>query len=303
MDTLSMTDDIHKLAATYQLGTPYAQFQTSPEKHSRLHFTVTSCITYLFIGTFTLFVVIFAIASLFDGSSSQESKLLIYGAGILIFALWLFVIEDSKTTIRTWTIYTCPRGLLRYDAKTQKAQAVHWEQIKEYYIRTWEDAELIPESGFSRSWKCYKFTLKCTDGSTVKFKGTSDIGALQHIIEKEIVSLQLPAIIGAYNAGKTVTFGAITLNQTGVSNGQYTFTWDKILCIDFEGEFICVRGFQWDVSFRVPKLLVPNACVLEALVSHLNRRGKTEKTASVNMTASEKRFSRKVYRLKRLRNT
>lgn len=298
-----MTPAISKIVARYQLGTPYAQFQTLPEKHTRFRFTVTSCITYLIIGTFTLFVAIYAVSSLFDGSDSKSSRLLLGIAGILIFALWMFISGDSKTTLRTWTIYVCPHGLLRYDARTQTTQAVQWEQIKEFYIHTWEDAELVPESGVSRVWKCYKFTLKCTDGTTFKFEGTSAIGALQGIIEKEIVLLQLPPIIETYNEGKTITFGAITLNQTGVSNGQYTFTWDKVLCIDFEGEFICVRGFQWDVSFRVPKLLVPNACVLEAFVNHLDRQGKTEKASPINMTASEKRFSRKVYRLKRHRNT
>jgi hypothetical protein len=203
MGTKALTADISKLAATYQLGTPYAQFQTLPEKHTRFRFTVTSCITYLIIGTFTLFVAIFAISSLFDGSDYKSSRSLVGGAVILVFALWIFISGNSKTILRTWTIYACPQGLLRHDTRTQAAQAVHWEQIKEFYIHTWEEAESIPESGFSRSWKSYKFTLKCTDGTTFKFEGTSDIGALQHIIEKEIVLLQLPSIIESYNEGKT----------------------------------------------------------------------------------------------------
>ena len=308
MSAVSLTPEISKLAATYELGEPYAAFQALPERHSKLHFTITSCITYLLIGVFTLFITVAAIASLFDGSSASASKALIYLSGILIFALWLFVSGDSKIIVKTWTIYVCPQGLLAYEVRTQATRAIQWKQIKDFYVRTWGDAEYTPESGVSRSWKCYQFLLKCMDGSRFQFKGRSDrgdvdIGTLQHIIEKEIISLQLPSVLEAYNEGKTVTFGALTLNQTGVSNGQYTFAWDKILCIDFAGESIYVRGFQWDVSFSVPKSWVPNAFVLEALVKRLDKQEKTSIAPPSNMTTSEKRFSRKAHRIKHHRNS
>jgi hypothetical protein len=126
---------------------------------------------------------------------------------------------------------------------------------------------------------------------------------LKHIIEKELVSLHLPPILEAFDEGKTVTFGAISLNQTGISNGQYLFTWDKILSVDFAGESIYVRGFQWDVSFSVPKSSVPNACVLEALVKRLTSQGNIDiASPATHMTTSEKRFSRKAHRLERHRN-
>lgn len=303
MSAVSLSPDVSKLAATYELGEPYAEFQTSPEKHSKLHFTVSSCITYLIIGVLALFITTAALVSLFDGSSASASEALICLSGILIFALWLSVSGDSKTIIRNWTIYVCPQGLLQYNARTSEAHAILWEQIAEYYIHIWGEAESRPESEVFHSWKCYLFTLKCSDGTSFKFKGTSDFGTLQHIIEKEVVSLQLPPILEAYNEGQTITFGAITLNQIGVSNGQYTFPWDKILCIDFEGNFIHVRGFQWDTSFSVAKSSVPNACVLEALVRRLDGQGKSGIASPEHMTTSEKRFSRKAHRIKHHRNS
>lgn len=308
MSEVFLTPDISRLAATYELGEPYAEFQASPEKHSKLHFTVTSCILYFLTGTFTLLFAVAAIVSLFDGSTYADSRILF---GITIFlVIWLFILinGDSKITVKSWTIYACSQGILAYDARTQATRAIQWQQIKEFYVRTSESAEYTPESGVSRSWKCYQYALKCTDGPRFQFKGRSnygklDIGTLQHIIEKEIISLQLPPILEAYNEGKTVSFGALTINQTGVSNGQYTFAWDKILCIDFAGEFIYVRGFQWDVSFNIPKTSVPNAFVLEALVKRLDKQGKTEVASPVHMTTSEKLFSRKAHRVKHHRNS
>jgi hypothetical protein len=205
----------------------------------------------------------------------------------------------SATVSTSFTIYPCPHGLLLRNNRTQTVQVIRWEHIKELYAHSWLEVEGNRGQEEYRRWTHYNFDLNCTDGTSYRFEGLSEFGTLQRLIEKAITASQLPAVIETYNQGKPVTFGDLTLTQAGVSNGEYTFTWDKILCIDFEGDAIRVRGFQWNISFGVPAFTTPNICVLEAFIRYLERQGKIDIPSHANLSTTEKRISRKAHRLLR----
>jgi hypothetical protein len=205
----------------------------------------------------------------------------------------------STTFSTSFTIYPCPHGLIQRNDKTHTMQVIRWEHIKEFYAHSWQEVEGSSEDGVISRWTRCSFNLNCTDGTSFRFVGISDSLILRRLIEKALTASQLPSVIETYNTGKSVTFGDLTLTQVGVSNGEYTFTWDKILCIDFAGDAIRVRGFQWDLSFGVPASTTPNVCVLEAFIRYLDRQGKTDLPSHANLSTTEKRFSRKAHRLLR----
>lgn len=199
-------------------------------------------------------------------------------------------------------IYTCADGLICKNTKTQDMQVIYWDRIDELYIESWREGEESLENGFYSTWFRCKFSLHCADKTIFNFVGTSEIMVLRHIIEKAVITHQLSSVTASYNAGKAITCGQLTISQNGVSNGEYTFTWDKILCIDFEGTFIRVRGYQWDIAFEVLAATTPNICVLEALVRYLQRQGKIAISSRMYLSPTQKFFIRKARRLSHLSN-
>ncbi len=249
----SLTPEASQVAVTFQLGIPTAEY--------RPRFTTRKAVSIAF-----LFVVV--LGSLVLGIiSSQLIAFLIIG--VLAFALMLMGLMDAFLS-RDKRVYVCPAGLLyQHQGKTE---AIRWDQVEAFWQRVVRRSSYGIQVG-----TLHLYTVQRNDGTTFKFNDQLyNVEALGNTIARETARLQLPRFIAAYQAGQTVNFGQIGLNQQGVSNGKELLPWHQIKEIKVNQGFISIQKegnnrLRWKT---VQASKIPNINVFMALVDSIinNRR-------------------------------
>lgn len=249
----SLTPEASQVAVTYQLGIPTAEYKPK--------FTTRKAVSIAF-----LFVIV--PGSLVLGIiSSQLIAFLIIGA--LAFALVLIILVDTFLS-RDKRVYVCPAGLLyQHQGKTE---AIRWDQVEAFWQRVVRRSSYGVQTGTS-----HLYTIRRNDGTTFKFNDQLyNVEALGNTIARETARLLLPRFIAAYQAGQTIAFGPISLNQQGVSNGKELLPWHQVKEIKANRGFLSIQKesntrLKWKT---VQASRIPNVNVFLALVDSIVNNGR-----------------------------
>ncbi|HEY3992668.1 MAG TPA: DUF6585 family protein [Ktedonobacteraceae bacterium] len=143
----------------------------------------------------------------------------------------------------------------------------------------WEDIEIVWRNS-GRNWltrrqqspvqPLYAHTIQLRNGDKYTLTRLNiKQEALGEIIKKQIVPLQMPAIIAAFQAGQTITFGTVQTNHQAITIGQRVLPWSQVKSVALLGSQLVI----YDITRRKPWCRVqaehiPNLFLLFALADH-----------------------------------
>ncbi|HLG78969.1 MAG TPA: DUF6585 family protein, partial [Ktedonobacteraceae bacterium] len=113
------------------------------------------------------------------------------------------------------------------------------------------------------------YVVEGHDGTTLEFDTQilrfQDLG---RTIEAETVRYLLPPAVAAYEAGRTVQFGPLSINQHGIRHGERELPWSTFEHVDIDEDGMISFRYegQWQDWSRVALDEVPNVHIFEALV-------------------------------------
>jgi len=256
--------DMHQLAAQYQLGTIIEEY------HPKLVRAVVAALVFVALG---IAAIVFIFVSEHLSLSTIDFTAVDVGG-----AFWAFVIiglcfiaggiASGIGALQNYGMHVllCSQGLLR--TRRGQVEVVRWEQIAAF----WQAVTKRYTNGIYTG-TTHLYTLQRIDGVTLKFNDTlGKVEALGNAIQREVTRVQLPKYIYAYNAGNTITFGPISINQQGVSNGKELLPWSQNKGIEVRRGIVSVKKegkwLNWS-SVGVPR--IPNFYVFMALVDYAQK--------------------------------
>lgn len=236
--------EVYNQAATYSLGNVTGTYKP--------RFTNLFVILGIGIGATILdIIVLYAILV----ASGYLFYILIV---IPILALiWMF----TTLPYANLRVYTFSQGIVH--AKGNALEVVRWDQIE----AVWE--RLIRSRGRTQS---VLYTVRRGgDGKTFTYGSQLQQNTvLGQTIQQEVVRIQLPRAIPAFQAGQNIAFGPVNANQQGLNNGREMVPWNQVGSIIVREGIICIeqggRLIRWNA---VKSSTVPNLAVLQALVNYV----------------------------------
>ncbi len=257
----SVTADMYQLADAYQLGAPLEEYRFRAVRNllGALLFIVLGigCIVFIFISeNLSLANMDFTAVD----TSGNFWVFTLLGLALLAGGVWGVVNIYRNFDVR---VMVCAQGLLR--THRGQAEVVRWEQVDAF----WQAVTRRYMNGVYTG-TTHLYTLRRSDGAVFKFNDTlNKVEALGNTIQREVTRVLLPRFIYAYNAGSTVTFGPLSINQQGISNSKEMLPWSQFKDMQVKRGVISVKKegkwLNWS-SVHVPQ--IPNFYVFMALVDY-----------------------------------
>ena len=201
-------------------------------------------------------------------SNNSFSSLLIETAFFcLLFAIGgIFGIVHRLQQIHNYT-YTFERGMLL--KRGQQAPVIfRWEEIEAVW-RIPAFVQIVNKQAVS-SQILYAHRLLLRNGvsyALTRFNIRQD--ALGKIVKEQIVPAQLPAVVDAYQAGQTISFGEVQISRLGIGAGAKLLSWDQVKSVSLLGTRLVIyditRRKPW---YRLPEKKIPNLFLLFALADY-----------------------------------
>ncbi|MBO0780124.1 MAG: hypothetical protein J2P37_14970 [Ktedonobacteraceae bacterium] len=243
-----------QVASAYQLGEPQEAFHV---KHTVT--TVAWGIGTAVGGATMIFSALQTIGSTGEG----PGFILVLAMGILLLILsiltWLLPLF-----YRSWHIYVCSNGFLFMHG--QQIEVSRWDQIE----AIWQRMKIDHRNG-TNTITSYKYTIRRQDGAqivlTSRFRNIARFGQR---LRQEVTNCLLPRAIDEYNAGQTLTFGPLSINSAGISNGKNLLPWQQIKSVDEKDSTLWIKkAGKWLDWANIQIAKIPNFCVFMALVRHV----------------------------------
>lgn len=262
LQSQEISPEATQLAGTYQLGEPLVDYKVGLTKSMR---------TYVILGG--VGAILFATLAYLASTSSQDndstSPTLVLAAfalvclGLVIYYLIIPVIY------RAWHVYVCKEGFVFTSGK--KHEPYRWDAIASVML----DIRNAKMYGINVGTS-HKYTVQRNDGEKLVLNDKFiDVDALGNTVTQEATQHMLPKVMADFNAGQTITFGPLSVNQQGVSNGKNMLPWPEVHGVFVNKGFVTVlqkgKKSSW-ANIQVSK--VPNVFVLDALARSLATAGK-----------------------------
>jgi hypothetical protein len=245
-----------QLAGTYQLGEPLADYKVGLTKRMR---------TYAIIGIAgTIFWAVLIYLGLTSPQNNDGMSGTLTFAAFALGCLGLAVYYLTIPVIKPWHVYVCKEGFAFTNGK--KSEPYRWDSIASVMLDITSYSQYGMNTGTT-----YKYTVRRNDGEKLVLDDKFiDVDALGNTITQEAAVHMLPRVMADFNAGQTITFGSLSVNQQGVSNGRNILPWSEVSGVFINKGFVIVlqkgKKSSW-ANIRVAK--VPNVFVLDALVRSL----------------------------------
>ena len=124
----------------------------------------------------------------------------------------------------------------------------------------------------------YTYTLKDTAERKIQLNLTQghfeNAEQLSHVIQQEVISRQLARVLTRINAGESVQFGPLTVNQSGIEYGRKFLPWSQAAgALLGRGYFLVQAKDQTTNWARIDMVKVPNMLTVIALVNRMMEIG------------------------------
>ncbi|WP_322480543.1 DUF6585 family protein [Thermogemmatispora sp.] len=156
---------------------------------------------------------------------------------------WLWVMVPRWACLG-WRVYVCLDGFVCQQG--QRLMALRWDQIEALWYREEIKGIVTGSSGEMEFVRKESYRLQSIDGRWLNLKGPLlKKPELISLINRQICAHRLPGAIAALQAGETLVFGEMRVNQAGLSKGRKFVPWQEIKDVTVDG---CRLGIQ-----RLPK--------------------------------------------------
>jgi hypothetical protein len=250
---------------------------------------------YQFITTFwvrlrpsllrSLGVALFLVAALLLGSNQPNAKL-----AFLLGAAGLFFLPVTASLFRNrqMRVLIFPEGLVL--AHAGGAHVVRWEEV----LRLRQGTLLRPGQSFRNPiqealWGVIygpeHLTLECKNGLAIHLDASfRDIQDLGEILRRETLQPWLSAAMRDYEAGQTLHFGPLCVNQEGLRKVTEVLPWEAVKDIQIDAKGYLVIKAGWYTWLRMPGWDCANVHVLRALADYAKGRGDRQHKLAAQIT-------------------
>lgn len=134
-------------------------------------------------------------------------------------------------THKLCALYTCDKGLILK------------QSITKFHVIRWDEIEIIWQTS-ARTFavfflvKSRLYAIRCHDGYTLAFNGISKT-TLNGLVK-------MPAVVEAYQAGQTLSFGPVQVNQQGIAVGARLLPWSQVKSVSLQGKQLAI----YDITQR-----------------------------------------------------
>ncbi|HZO74878.1 MAG TPA: DUF6585 family protein [Ktedonobacteraceae bacterium] len=241
--------EAQQFAATYQLGTPQAEYKVGFKKVR----TIIAVIICVVLGG------VFGAAAV----SSSETQFVFSILSVAFTAIALYYIF-TPVIYRSWHVYVCSDGFI--STRGDKVEPFRWDQIE----AMWRSVTKHYTNGIYTG-TTHVYTVRSSDGRQVVFNDRfSNVEQLGDTISRQVTNRLLPQVIQAYQAGNTITFGPLSISKQGVSNGKELLPWSQIKEMGVNRGVVTVKKEgKWLSWSAVMAAKVPNIFVFMALVNYV----------------------------------
>lgn len=249
-----LTAEAQQVSASSHLGRPTAAY--------RAKFTIKKAIAVAFL--FAVGLGMLAVVILDSSSVPPSTVIAVVIASVLFLALPLWIVVDAVRS-RDIQVYVCPGGLLYLHGG--KTEAIRWDQVDACWRKVVKTSSYGIQTGTT-----HRYSLRRADGATFKFNDNiGNVEALGNTIAAETARTLWPRYIAAYQAGQTLLFGKISLNQQGVNNGKEWLPWYQLSPIQIQRGFLSLQkeGDRQGNRRVIPAADIPNLDVFLALVNDI----------------------------------
>jgi hypothetical protein len=243
---------------TRKLGEPIAQFHTS----------MLQAVLYFVVGILAILLGLalggFVVYSLLEGDDAQHPflkaslfALVLLAAGVGSLVKWRHMLGAGVIAFED--------GLARF--KGSDCQVLRWQDV-EVVRRGKPEGHNEPSIGTSM-----RLTLVGTAGRewvfTETLKGLKDF---RDLVEERTLAHLLPGALEDLDAGRTLSFGDVTLDPAGLTfAGQPFLPWERVEDIRIEKGKVVVTSTRAKGPYcKVPIFQVPNAHLLVELSRRLS---------------------------------
>nr|BBH92311.1 hypothetical protein KTA_05100 [Thermogemmatispora argillosa] len=192
--------------------------------------------------------------------------LLILGFPFFLLALFLYLFRGS------WGVYVYERGFIYKRGRRVKAWL--WDQIMAVWQEVSKETRMISAGDslieYSKTNRFYILQIKDSKNFIFDIK-LAKMQELIDFLDERIKNRLLPQVIAAFEAGETVTFGALRLNREGVSWKDKTILWVEIRAMTLTDTTLIIektdkKKAYWDLS------PMPNISLFRSLKDHIFQR-------------------------------
>jgi hypothetical protein len=150
--------------------------------------------------------------------------------------------------------------------KSGDVRVVRWDAIESVrYQAVRVRVNLIPVGTL------YTYTIQTTGGETIKLtNNVGKVAKLGALIQAEAFKQLLPRALETYNAGGTLQYGKLSVNQAGVGNGKEILAWAQVKNVQVSNGYILIKkDGKWLNWASVAIAQTPNSFVFLALVDRI----------------------------------
>lgn len=250
-----LTSDAHQVIVMYHLGIPTAEYRAKLARKKAIAIALL-----LIIGLGFLALAIYGFYS-----TELSTVIIILILSLLILATGVWTIMDTVLS-RDIHVYSCPGGLLyQHSGKTE---AIRWDQVESFWRRVVKTYSSGIYTGTTHRYK-----LRRADGAIFTFNDNiHNVVALGNTIASETTRALWPRYMAAYQAGQTLFFGKISLNQQGASKGKQVLPWSQVKELQVSrGGYLSLKkeGNRQRNWLATPASEIPNVEVFMALVNYI----------------------------------
>lgn len=178
------------------------------------------------------------------------------GLGVILLAVWYYQVSLK--------IQIFEQGFTYIKAGTMRV--VRWDAIESIcYQAVRMRVNFIPVG------TVHTYTIKTNQGETIKLTSSIDkVAKLGTLIQAEAFKHLMPRAIESYNAGGTLRFGKLSVNQAGIGNGKEVVPWAQVKSVQVSNGFIAIKkDGKWLSWANVAVAQTPNFFVFLALVDRI----------------------------------
>ena len=163
--------------------------------------------------------------------------------------------------------------------KRSGTEVIRWDQIAFVWHKVKKTTSTNTTTNYSTGYTTtttstridHSYIVQRVDGAKIVFDQTfSRLRELGKTIEQESARYLYPQAVAAYNTGRPLVFGKMTVRRAGLSDGRKTLSWNELksIKVDANNGAIAIRKQgKWLNWSNISLSETPNIIVFEALVN------------------------------------
>ncbi|HEU5101667.1 MAG TPA: DUF6585 family protein [Roseiflexaceae bacterium] len=237
--------------STYQLGTPTVAHRAGLS----VWLTLFAGAIFTLVGGYGV-IVLLAGASRAARPSMLLAALFFGGVGVAFLVVGCLQSRQSIQVFEHGFTYI----------KTGAVRAVRWDAIDSIRCQA-----VHMRVNFIPVGTLHTYTIRTSQGETIKLTNSvGKVAKLGALIQAEAFRHLMPRAIESYNAGSTLQFGKLSVNQAGIGNGKEIVPWAQIKSVQVSNGFIAIKkDGKWLNWANVAVAQTPNFFVFLALVGRV----------------------------------